>query len=228
MKALWSPLVSQVSGSMGSLCAASNRYGFYLRYRNGPDNSASTYWQAIRDNNLSLMARWQSLTGDKRFEWCAASQYHLRSYSFGKQSTLPGYNYYLSVNNNRFLCGLSPDDTPPPYGVAVMPDNLELSSNVSLQNLELSYTNSLTNEYYTKIFITKPLPASLTYYRNEFRFLESSGTEQLPSLDISSSYAARFLLPFAVGDVIVVKLVNFNSNFGACSQPFEKRFVIAT
>jgi len=227
MKALWSPLVSQVSGSMGSIVAASNRYGSYMRFRNGPDNSASTYWQAIRDNNLSLMARWKTLTGEQRIAWNLASSYHLKSYSFGKQSTLPGYNYYLSVNNNRFLCGLSPDDTPPPYGVAVMPDNVSLSSDVSLQNLEISYINDLSNEYYTKIFITKPLSASLTYYNNQYRFLESSGAEQMPSMDISSSYGSRFLLPFAVGDAIAVRLINFNSNFGACSQPFEKRFVIA-
>lgn len=227
MKALWSPLVSQVTGSMGSICAASNRYGSYMRFRKGPNNSASTYWQAIRDNNLALMARWKTLSSSQIFAWNLASSNHLRSYAFGSKSTLPGYNYYLSVNNNRFLCGLSPDDTPPPYGIAAMPDNVNLSYDIALQTLEINYTNALPDGYFTKVFITKPLPASISYYRNEFRFLEADPAFELSSLDISSSYAARFLLPFSAGQAIAVKLINFNSSFGAVSQPFEKRFEIA-
>jgi hypothetical protein len=227
MKALWSPLVSQVSGSMGTLVAASNRYGSYLRFRNGPNNTLSPYWQSIRDNNLALIASWQLLTYNQKLQWSIASSMHLKSYSFGNHTTLPGYNYFLSVNNNRFLAGLSVISTPPVYGIAAMPTNVTLSPTIATQILLLDYNNALSDEYFTKIFITDPVKQGVTYYKNRLRLLTCVQSNTINDLDISAIYSARFTTPFIASDQIIVKLINFNSVPCACSEPFQQRFEVA-
>lgn len=227
MKVQYSPLLSQASGSCGDITASRNRYGSYFKSKGGGSAAGSPYWEFVRDNNQAIMTYWSTLSYAQKMAWQAASDYHLKSYSFGNQSTLPGYNYFLSCNNNLLLCGQAIIDTPPPYGVAEMPDNVSLSTNVSTQSLILSYNNTLSNDYYTKIFITAPVKSGVTWYNNKLRFLQASQSNDIAPADLSAHYAARFAVPFEVGHQIFVKLVNFNTEFCAQSQPFVKRFEIA-
>jgi hypothetical protein len=214
MKALWSPLVSDVSGSLGQVVASKNRYGSYLRARNGPNHSAAPNWQLVRDNGQYLCSIWQSLSLDSQIAWSQASNLHQKSYAFGSASTLPGYNYFLSVNQNRLLFSLAEILLPPVYEVAEMPASLTLAYNVATQSLIVNLAPDSLPNYYTKLFATPPLSSGKSYFKNRLGLL-------------FLAWSSRFLKTFAPGDLLFFKAVNFNSVGCTVSQPFYIRVAIS-
>jgi hypothetical protein len=225
MFVIYSPLVSQVSGSAGELVAAHNRYGPYLRHRAGPAASGSLYWQAIKDNTASLLASWQALSYASKLAWRAASDILVRSFGLGSRSTLPAYNYYLSVNGNRLLAGLAAIPLPPPPGFCLEISVAAATADVSAQQVVVNASSTSSEDLYTKIFATKQISLGVTYYSNQLRLVAVVETSLLVDYDLTAAYLSRFIDPLVLNRQIFFKLINFNSYHGSTSEPYHLRIV---
>ncbi len=219
MKTLWSPLVSDCSGAVGDVVAARNRYGSYMRLRNGPAASGSPFWEIIKDLTHSYSLLWADVPHETKLLWSQASNRVLKSYAFGQKSTLPGYNYYISCNVNLSLCGLSAIDVPPVH----QPCECLISNSVSYDEVSenLAYVSEVatTVNKFIKVFATVGIGLGRTKIYNDYRLLVVDSAVNLADANLYGQYLTRFSGAPVSGKRLFFKSFVFDSVHCSQSQP---------
>lgn len=114
MKYLPSALgVGQLSGSAGSVTAAHNRYGSYLRNRVKPTDPNTDAQRDVRDFFAGLSQTWRSLSESQRTGWSDLSAQVPIVDRQGIQIILAGNAFFQKVNILRNSVGDAPIDTAP-------------------------------------------------------------------------------------------------------------------
>jgi len=219
LKVKYSPLISQASGAIGDAVAACNRYGSYMRARNGPLPSGSAYWEYYKLLLQDVVALWEALSLQNKLQWVAASQSIPRSYAFGERSTLPGYNYFLSVNMNLLMFGLASLDLPPVHSNCEMPSSVSLLADVSAPSLVITVEDNSLANVYAKVFVTPSLAAGKTFFKNDLRLLKLCSVSVLNSFELYPEFLVRFPTGLVSGSNVFCKVEFFNSVVCNSSQP---------
>ena len=198
------------SGSAAGTTAARNRFGQYERTRAIPVNPRSAAQGIARARMAANSAAWRSITGNQRAGWSGLGLSLTRSDALGQSYTPQGNQAYVSVNNNRLLCGLTPvQDAPAP------------STPLTITGAVITVTNAAFSIAYTPT----PMPAA-TYlavfaspqrsagrsFENDFRFVKLSAAAGASPLVILSEYSAKFGAP-VTGSRIFLSIVSICLGF---------------
>lgn len=226
MKVEYSPILSQASGSLGEITAATNRYGSYFRHRNGPDMSTNAFWQVIKARTAAVIVEWQELSYDAQVRWSEASGEISKSYAFGKRSTLPGYNYFLHVNTNRNLFLLGSVYEPPVRSHVEMPNFVVDSSAQEPESLVVSLSPLPASHIYLKLFSTPTFSPGQNFFTNRLGLTVAAQGLTIDGYDMYTDWYDRFLDKFDTGCRIFFKAILFDSVSCCLSEPQFSSLII--
>jgi hypothetical protein len=148
-----------------------------------------------------LAAHWGTITESQRNDWMEAARLHPRSDLWGRIHTIPGYNYFLSVNMNRWFCGVAttddvPDFVPPGYGTSI-----SLTYSSSLSELTVNWGPAIATDNMIKIWASKPLSFGRNYVGQEFKYLGAFTGDTSTSKEFYSTWYGKFAADPLAGKV---------------------------
>lgn len=210
--------VGQLSGKGGSVVAAHNRYGSYLRNRTVPTNPNSTSQQGVRGVFGGLAQRWRTLTDSQRQGWTDLSAQTPILNRQGNQIILAGNAFYSRVNMLRDAVGDSVLDTAPALDspsvistLSVDPDAAAIGGPI---NVAYTATGGSANNNMI-IRASAPRSPGKDYVgRSELRQVQIVAGNVATPVDISAAYEAVFGTTWQtqVGMEIVVELFPVSEN----------------
>lgn len=104
---VFSPLITEISGSVGSGTIQRNRFGFTLRNKPLPRSALSANQFIVRSNMALLQSAWQNLTIAQRQAYSDFLIYFPATTKFNKKKQLTGHTLFLKYNAIRLAAGLS-------------------------------------------------------------------------------------------------------------------------
>ncbi len=91
--------IGAISGSVGGVTWARNRFGAYMRQRTKPVNPNSQRQQAVRNAIIALTGRWSStLSVAQRAQWDTYARAIDWQNRLGETVKLTGFNHYIRSN----------------------------------------------------------------------------------------------------------------------------------
>lgn len=95
----------QLSGSVGGVVAARNRYGAYLRGRSVPVNPGTALQQSARNALSAVSAIWRTLPAASAGQWRDYAAETPRKNRLGETIILSAHAMFCRVNIHRVFCG---------------------------------------------------------------------------------------------------------------------------
>lgn len=227
MKVVFSGLVSQASGKCGDVVASRNRYGQFLRVRIDTPQSPSSFWTNLRDYTLYLNGEWSLISNDERIQWNLAAETIRRSDALATEYRLSGFNYFQSVNINRWYCGLVPISLPPIRKAVAMLDFFNISANSAIPTITTSFSPAIPGDKFLKIWLTPNLSAGINRAHHQFRMVKVAPDSYASGSSILTEYDARFGSLFIPGAKIFFKAALIDSISG-CQSQFYQGFSLVT
>lgn len=189
---------SEISGSIGGLTYARNRYGSYVRSRSNPVNPNSPGQIAVRAILAAVSRDWSALTDSQRDAWILYADNTPVRDRFGMEVTLTGAAMYNRVNCARLSAGLDTLDAAPTiFGLPAADPSIEAT--LVAANAELSLTFDNTQDWATAakgrllVYGGKPVNPNIGFYGGPFKqFTGVSGGTTAPTSPATLTY------PYAV------------------------------
>lgn len=210
------------SGSMAGLTASRNRSGQYLRTRAIPVNPASSAQGVVRARLAANSAAWRGLSNAQRAAWSGLGGMLSRQDALGQTVTMQGNQAYVSVNNNRVACGLTPVADAP--GISTPIALLTVTPTIGVAAFSIAYTATpLAAATYLMVFAS-PQRSAGRNYESDFRLIKVSAAAAASPLVCLTEYTAKFGVP-VVGNRIFLQLITVTLGFE--SGPFLTSVVVA-
>jgi len=103
----FSPIVSDIAGSIGGITFQKNSYGNSLRMKPFPIKVGSQKQLDQRSILKQVQYAWQALSDSQKKAWQNFSAFSASFANHNPKSLLSGYNLFLKYNILRLTCGLS-------------------------------------------------------------------------------------------------------------------------
>lgn len=215
-------LTNPQSGSLAGQTASRNRFGQYLRTRAIPVNPGSNAQGVVRARFAANSAGWRSLTSAQRAGWGDLAASLVRTDALGQPNAMQPNHAYISVNNNRAMCGLvATADAPAvssPVGLATVTVTLTNAS------FSIAYTATpLAAATYMAVYAS-PQRSAGRAYESDFRLIKVTAAAAASPFVILTEYTAKFGAP-VTGNRIFLSLVTVTLGFE--SGPFLLSQVVA-
>lgn len=206
--AKFNPILGDLRGSIGANCFSVNRSGAYVRFKASPTQPDTQYQLALRARVLELSKYFSyNLTDTEREAWNAFARQSPSVDRFGHSQSLTGLNWFVKINIERYLAGLSRILIPPEnYSVEDLATaSLTIASTPALRIAILfSYYPAPPMGQQLFVYATSPIPNGTTFYKTFLRFLCVSPIDQASPYDITQAYVNRFGTPPARTWIYVV------------------------
>jgi len=210
------------SGSLAGQTASKNRWGQYLRTRAIPVNPATTAQGVVRARLAANSAAWRGITSAQRAGWSGLASSMVRTDALGQPNPIQGNQAYISVNNVRVACSLSPVADAPALATPVA--LLTVTPTVTAAAFSVAYTATpLAAATYLLLFASPQRSAGRSY-ESDFRLIKVSTAAQASPLVALTEYTAKFGVPVA-GSKIFLSLVTVTLGFE--SGPFLTSIIVA-
>jgi hypothetical protein len=210
------------SGSLAGQTASRNRYGQYLRSRAIPVNPNTAAQGEVRARLAANSAAWRSLTSAQRAGWNDLAASMVRTDSLGQANPLQGNQTYISVNNNRVLCGLAPVGDAP--AVATPVALLTATVTLTAAAFSVAYTATPLSAATYLVAYASPQRSAGRSYESDYRKIIVSTAAQATPLVLTAAYTAKFGLP-VLGNKVFLSLVTVTLGFQ--SGPFNTFAIVA-
>jgi len=220
------PIIGDASGRLGTVIAARNRGGAYLRNGTKPLTSTTQYALAAKALLGTLSQNWQELTATQRASWTAWAQSHPVLNRLGESRVLTGSQSYVKINAVIDNAGGTIIDVPP---VGTAPDSLitlTVEYDIGTGNKEIAYTATplaATDVLYVRACVANS--AGIVYVTNMLRLIGVSAAAQASPFDIETLFDARFGEP-NVGDSVHVAVAVCNADTGLVSPQLRASTVV--
>lgn len=222
------PIIGDASGRLGTVIAARNRGGAYLRNGTKPLVSTTAYALAAKALLASLSQDWQALTAAQRASWEAWADSHQVINRLGEPRTLTGHQAYIKLNAIIDNAGGTTISVPP---VGTAPDaltSIELDGDIGAGDFDITYTGTplaANHALYIKACVVNS--AGIVYVTNLLRLIGVSAAAQASPYDIQTQFVARFGTP-NVGDTVHVAVSVVDTTTGLISPPVRDSVVVTT
>lgn len=228
MKIKWGALVVDGRNKVGGQVASKNRAGAYLRNKVTPVNPSSDAQVAQRARLASFAQNWRSLTAAQRTAWNDAVSDYKKTDIFGDIQNPSGFNLYVKLNTNIDNVGETAITSPPsPVGVNIF-GSMSLAAAEGAGTIVATVTPETLDADESVIFRATPaLSAGKSFVKSEFRQIEVVSAIVGGSVDLETSYVAKFGAVGPAGSKIFVEAIHVNVNTGQVSQRQQAVAVIA-
>jgi hypothetical protein len=149
-----SPLLTDISGSIGGMTIQRNKFGVTLRQKPIPLNKITPAQVTIRAHIATIQAAWQELTDAQRLQWNRFLDFSGQTIRKDRSVKLSGHSLYLKYQLYRLLTGMSLLTTltyvPMPavsevVGFTVAADSLQLEVSPSVDHTKLFFMFFISN-----------------------------------------------------------------------------------
>lgn len=139
----------------------------------------------------SVCKNWASVSFANKLLWATfASTYQKYNY-WGVQKNLSGFNWWMHVNANRYLCGQAFTDTPPTY---VTPLSCPTFKCLAVGDGLSIFFDSFPeiNDYYLFVYATPPIRSINLQSRRSLRLIAVFSPDNLYIKDITDAWESYF------------------------------------
>jgi len=143
---IYSPVVTEIKGSIGGMTFQKNASGAIARLK---PKKAKTNTQKQKDQQPRtklLQQYWQNLTLAQKIEWNTFAGNHNKIGLNGQEKKLTGYQWFLTINQNRLLFDNAMLSVPPVYEIVNPIDSVSLNFDESGLRFDI-YRNDFTTPY---------------------------------------------------------------------------------
>ena len=193
-----SPILTQVSGSIGGATYSHNRGGLYVRARAIPTDPGSSFQIAVRNAMSTLTTRWKStLTAANRAAWDTYALNTPVTDKFGDSILLSGQQHFIRSNLPRLQAGASIVDAgPTTYGLGSL-NAVTLTATESSPIYSLAYDDTEAwcdeDDSHMLMYVSRPVSPTVNYFKGPFRFVAK---EDGDSVTPPTSPFTTLLVPF--------------------------------
>jgi len=198
-KVLYGGGITEYTGSIGGLTFQNTRAGHIVRTRPGRSKTMSKKQNSIIVNNSYFLKYWFGLNSFQRAEWQDFADDYPLTDKWGQTKLLNGCNYFIYINNNRQLLGLSVKYTPsfptPPSAIGSFDLKLYLNSFIIIFDIA-----QLDNDAGVVIYTTPPMRRYTDSIRSEIRLTKIISTVDFTNINITADWKNTHNLPLPVCD----------------------------
>jgi len=186
----FSPIVTDISGSVGGLTFQRNKFGNTLRSKPLPLHSETPAQYNIRQKITSIQQAWQALTDAQRLQWDRFIDFSGQSINADRAIKLSGHALYLKYQLFRLLYNQALLTT---IVYIPMPDYFILEEiNRTEEALYLNFTGSIVSTSYFFICkLTSPRLQTQAYNSRGQRFM-STTIATADNFTIHPAYVSAF------------------------------------
>lgn len=197
-KIKYSALVSDMRGKLNGSVASKNRFGSYLRNKVTPVNPQTDAQQNARQRFGNISSAFRALGAAGVTAWNDAAKNFPVNNIFGDQVYLSGQQLFNQLNGNLLKIG-GEISTAAPEPVSFPNYSIDASGagvtagGPAEWSLVISDLAEDPTGMRLAVYATRPLPASRSFIKTEYRFLGSfTAPEASEDLDIAARYYSRF------------------------------------
>lgn len=189
-------LITDLAGSIGGITFQKNSSGSIAKLRNktplNPSLSQSDQQVALS----KLVALWSTLSQAYQDNWAALAAAHTHFNAWGKETTLNGFQWFMSCNLNLISAGWDPISDAPSYSPISPPNDFTLSADADDFDINIA---SGWNPGDDKILIyaTPPVRQTSVKLRRSLFLLDSYTGGNITNRDIRVKYENMFYLTWA-------------------------------
>ena len=204
----FSPIVTNISGSVGGVTFQRNKFGNTMRRKPLPINPSSTAQYLIRQHMITIQAGWQALTDAQRLQWKRFPDFSGQTIRNDRSVRLSGHALYIKYQMMRLMCGLTLLTTIV-YGVLpAFPVFGKISNEAGL--LYVHFTSVVDDtKYFFLLSLSSPRQPSRHFSPSRLRFMKVT-YEDNTFYNLDTPYTAAFGVIPSVGDTLHVTLQWFS------------------
>jgi hypothetical protein len=146
--------ITNFAGSIAGTTFQKTRSGNIARTRTTRPSRTTEKMAETQLSTFDLLRLWRELTFTNQLAWNSFAALHTRIDPYGRTTILSGYNWFISINSNRLLCGTAAAVTPPTYTLPTPPDSLFLQADADL--LSITYEMHATPVNTKLVILTTP------------------------------------------------------------------------
>ncbi len=197
MKAKTSPLFDDLSGKAGSIVAARNKGGLYVKPRRIPRNPRTRAQMSTRGILSSNSKAWETLTQLQRDAWNIAATNYQGSKNFGENVKLSGINAFVKFNNNLSMIGQPPINEPPVIPEFPIFNIASVIYTPAEENtpakIEITLGGSQINaDYFIVCRATAAFPQGRETMTSALRNIYTQVSDETNKIEIYDDYLAKF------------------------------------
>ena len=205
-----SPLLTDISGSIGGVTIQRNKFGVTLRQKPLPLNTLTSARSNIRALMVTVQQAWQNLTATQRLQWERFLDFSGQSINKNRSVKLSGHALYIKYQMYRLISGF-PLLTTITY--VPMPDVPLVNGMVNYggyMNL-VFYSTVDVSDYFFLIKLSNPRQASRAFSANGLRVcITPYPPSDNASYNIKASYESAFGVSPAAGATIHYSVLWFS------------------
>lgn len=204
----FSPIVTDIAGSVGGVTFQRNKFGNTMREKPLPLNPATSAQYNVRQKMITIQQAWQDLTDAQRLQWKRFLDYSGQSINRNRSIKLSGHALYIKYQMYRLLTGMSlltvlsyvpMPEVPVISYVKTEPDSLQLQFSDVCDHTEIFFL----------FFITSPRHASRASSKAGLLFMSIPVSSQL-MYQFKTAYIDSFGVLPPVGSVVHYSLKFFS------------------
>jgi hypothetical protein len=223
-------LAGQISGAVGTVVFARNRYGAYMRVRAKPIKPATGFQLEIKTALIRISKYWNNLTSADRLAWSAWANQNPVLDSLGYSHHLTGHAAFVKLNARRIRAypTLALITSPP-----VLPNpspllSLSATGDIGAGASTLIYTPTpFTGAICPMIWATVLARDSIKFDSNLYKLVASATMDQSSPWDFQSAVESRFGA-LHVGQFLRFRVNVLNANTGLISSPMTCAVTVTT
>lgn len=200
----YGPIISDISGSIGSATFQKSLYGNTLRNKPRPHKNATQTQLNVRGLMIQCQYGWKALSVASRRQWDQFIAFSGQSINRDRGILLTGHTLYLKYNLARLLHGLTLLNSLAYKSAPLWPavSSIQVDGNIMYCN----YSGNITTlNIWPTFFISPRRPASQSFSKAGLRnLLQTSDTDTTSVYD--ANYSVIFGRDLVAGDIVHVKI----------------------
>jgi hypothetical protein len=190
-KVIYSAEINELIGSVGGTTFQRNASGAIAKLKTISRGRSSSSRQ---DSNIRLneiVLTWSTLTLTQQGLWSAFAAAYPKTNYYGVEKVLSGYNWFISINSNRYLTEQALLVIPPTYATPGVIPAFDVNLGETYLELDLSSWATGTN-YYTFVYATPPIRSLSLKNRNKIKLIAVGNWGPEPVIDLKTEWSAIF------------------------------------
>ena len=180
-------IITELNGSIGGFTFQQNASGKISRTRVSRISSNTQKQGYPKRAFVYVVGLWNGLTPAQKGDWNTFAGLNPYTDYWGRTKYLTGYSFFMSLNINLWLMGITEIVTPPTLGSPVVVPNfyLDVSDATLLLYFDTEYDHS---GYELFIFASTPLTSASERNRKALRLIDIYATNPCSSIDITTAW----------------------------------------
>jgi hypothetical protein len=217
----YGPAIGNMLGTIGAVTFQNSIVGPIARTNPSQIYSATDAQQYVRAASTKLTKAWSStLSPSQRTAWGAFAYAHPLLNRLGAQFHLPGFMFFVMVNQRLTAAQQTNINDPPTTWSAGNPNTLTISWTPSIPQLKVSASSTPGTNDVPIIWATKPMNVGVGKIKYKLRTIDVQAPASPPPWDITIDYQSKFLV-FPTGQATIISVKYTDKTSGCQGIPAQ-------